>query len=123
MCNGLHVCPCISHLTVLSHANAGEYNDLATAFMSNQDETIKHIFSLGRLSRTYQVCKDDNCYFTLRTLFILTATYWVFMVLLGGIVIPGGLFMPSIMVSCQSLQAGQQISCLHISCKLHRSCM
>ena len=77
---------------------AGKYNDLATAFMSNQDETIKHIFSLGRLSRKYEVCKDDNCYFTLRTLFILTATYWVFMVLLGGIVIPGGLFMPSIMV-------------------------
>ena len=66
--------------------------------MSNQDETIKHIFSLGRLSRKYEVCKDDNCYFTLRTLFILTVTYWVFMVLLGGIVIPGGLFMPSIMV-------------------------
>ena len=66
--------------------------------MSNQDETIKHIFSLGRLSRKYEVCKDDNCYFTLQTLFILTATYWVFMVLLGGIVIPGGLFMPSIMV-------------------------
>ena len=79
--------------------NPGKYNDLATAFMSNQDETIKHIFSLGRLSRKYEVCKDDNCYFTLQTLFILTATYWVFMVLLGGIVIPGGLFMPSIMVS------------------------
>ena len=44
-------------------------------------------------------CKDDNCYFSLQTLFILTATYWVFMVLLGGIVIPGGLFMPSIMVN------------------------
>lgn len=79
--------------------DAGKYNDLATAFMSNQDDTIKHIFSLGRLSRKYEVCKDDNCYFTLQTLFILTATYWVFMVLLGGIVIPGGLFMPSIMVS------------------------
>lgn len=65
--------------------------------MSNQDETIKHIFSLGRLSRKYEVCKDDNCYFSLQTLFILTITYWVFMVLLGGIVIPGGLFMPSIM--------------------------
>ncbi|CAK0780533.1 hypothetical protein CVIRNUC_005084 [Coccomyxa viridis] len=80
------------------HCKHGKFNDLATAFMSNQDETIKHIFSLGRLSRKYEVCKDDNCYFTLQTLFILTITYWVFMVLLGGIVIPGGLFMPSIMV-------------------------
>lgn len=85
---------------------AGKFNDLATAFMSNQDETIKHIFSLGRLSRKYEVCKDDNCYFTLQTLFILTITYWVFMVLLGGIVIPGGLFMPSIMVTVP----------LHINC-------
>jgi chloride channel 7 len=100
---------------VLLHASAGEYNDLATAFMSNQDETIKHIFSLGRLSRTYQVCKDDNCYFTLRTLFILTATYWFFMVLLGGIVIPGGLFMPSIMVRRLSLQARSHILGLYIS--------
>jgi hypothetical protein len=108
---------------MLSRETAGKYNDLATAFMSNQDETIKHIFSLGRLSRTYQVCKDDNCYFTLRTLFILTATYWVFMVLLGGIVIPGGLFMPSIMVSCLSLQAELHTSCLYISCTSHRSCM
>ena len=78
--------------------------------MSNQDETIKHIFSLGRLSRKYEVCKDDNCYFTLQTLFILTATYWVFMVLLGGIVIPGGLFMPSIMVrSSLQVHAGRAV--------------
>ncbi len=88
---------------------AGKFNDLATAFMSNQDETIKHIFSLGRLSRKYEVCKDDNCYFTLQTLFILTITYWVFMVLLGGIVIPGGLFMPSIMVTVHSTSIAHEL--------------
>ena len=93
---------------------AGKFNDLATAFMSNQDETIKHIFSLGRLSRKYEVCKDDNCYFTLQTLFILTITYWVFMVLLGGIVIPGGLFMPSIMVTILSLAHPYSDLCINV---------
>ena len=96
---------------------AGQFNDLATAFMSNQDETIKHIFSLGRLSRKYEVCKDDNCYFTLQTLFILTITYWVFMVLLGGIVIPGGLFMPSIMVTTSLRTALSQA----YASKVHRA--
>lgn len=37
-------------------------------------------------------------YFTLPSLGILCVTYLVFMILVGGIVIPGGLFMPSIMV-------------------------
>jgi chloride channel 7 len=76
----------------------GQYNDLATAYLALPDETIKHIFSLGRLSPKYEVCEGGNCYFTLRSLFILTVSYLGFMVLLGGIVVPGGLFMPSIMV-------------------------
>lgn len=80
------------------HYPAGKYNDLATAFLANPDETIKQIFSLGRLSPKFEVCEGSNCYFTLRSLFILTSSYLVFMILLGGIVIPGGLFMPSIMV-------------------------
>lgn len=40
--------------------SAGKYNDLATAFLANPDETIKHIFSLGRLSRRYEVCAGSN---------------------------------------------------------------
>ena len=39
---------------------SGRYNDLATAFLSSQDETIKRIFSLGRLSRSYEVCAGNN---------------------------------------------------------------
>ena len=38
----------------------GKYNDLATAFLASPDETIKHIFSLGRLSRRYEVCAGSN---------------------------------------------------------------
>ena len=34
----------------------GKYNDLATAFLANPDDTIKHIFSLGSLSPQAQVC-------------------------------------------------------------------
>lgn len=40
--------------------SSGRYNDLATAFLSSQDETIKRIFSLGRLSRSYEVCAGSN---------------------------------------------------------------
>lgn len=78
----------------------GKYNDLATAYLALPDETIRRIFSLGRLSHKYEVCEGSNCYFTLRSLFILTVSYLIFMMLLCGIVIPGGLFMPSIMVCC-----------------------
>lgn len=45
-----------------------------------------------------RLCACSGSYFTLRSLGILTVSYLLFMVLVGGIVIPGGLFMPSIMV-------------------------
>ena len=50
----------------------------------------------------FEVCQGDNCYFTLRSLIILCPTYLLFMVLNGGLSTPGGLFMPSIMVRCNS---------------------
>ena len=78
---------------------AGKYNDLATAFLANPDDTVKHIFSLGSLSPKAEVCHGDDCYFTLRSLIILCPSYLLFMTLSGGIAIPGGLFMPSILVS------------------------
>ena len=78
----------------------GQYNDLATAFLSNSDDTIKHIFSLGRYSERAAVCADDNCYFTLPSLVVLCVSYLCFMALTGALVIPGGLFMPSITVCC-----------------------
>ena len=77
----------------------GKYNDLATAFLANPDDTIRHIFSLGSLTEKAEVCHEDNCYFTLRSLFILCPSYLVLMTLAAGIAIPGGLFMPSMLVS------------------------
>ncbi|EIE22417.1 hypothetical protein COCSUDRAFT_16693 [Coccomyxa subellipsoidea C-169] len=78
------------------HCPEGKYNDLATAFMAFPDKTISHLFSLGSL--TPQVCQGENCYFTLRSLMILCPSYLLFMALNGGLSVPGGLFMPSIMV-------------------------
>ena len=77
---------------------AGLYNDLATLFLSNPDDTVKHIFSLGNLTPHAEVCQGDNCYFTLRSLAILSPAYLLLMAAGASLAIPGGLFMPSIMV-------------------------
>ncbi|KAK9844167.1 hypothetical protein WJX81_006719 [Elliptochloris bilobata] len=74
------------------------YNDLATAFMSFPDETIRRLFSLGSLTPQYETCAGEQCYFTLRSLLILCPSYLIFMIANGGLALPGGLFMPSIMV-------------------------
>ncbi len=37
-------------------------------------------------------------YFTLRSLLVLCPSYLIYMALIGGLAIPGGLFMPAIMV-------------------------
>lgn len=78
--------------------HAGEYNDLATLFLADPDQTIKHLFSLGALSHKEQVCMGDNCYFTLRSLMLLGPVYLGLMSLAASLAIPGGLFMPSIIV-------------------------
>ncbi|BDA43411.1 H(+)/Cl(-) exchange transporter 7 [Coccomyxa sp. Obi] len=80
------------------HCPEGKYNDLATAFMAFPDKTISHLFSLGSLTPQFEVCQGENCYFTLRSLMILCPSYLIFMALNGGLSVPGGLFMPSIMV-------------------------
>ncbi|KAK9831020.1 hypothetical protein WJX74_000332 [Apatococcus lobatus] len=76
------------------------YNDLATALFSNPDDTIKRLFSLGgRQQADPSKCYGRYpCYFTLRSLLVLCPSYLVYMALIGGLAIPGGLFMPAIMV-------------------------
>ena len=49
------------------------------------------------------MCQGDNCYFTLRSLIILCPSYLIFMTLSAGIAIPGGLFMPSMLVQTKTL--------------------
>ena len=81
---------------------AGQYNDLATPFMSMPGDTIRHIFSVegGTKGREdYTICDATSaCHFTARSLGILSAFYLMLMALASGVAVPGGLFMPSIMV-------------------------
>ena len=90
--------PCELGLAEARAGAAGLYNDLATLFLSNPDDTVKHIFSLGNLTPHAEVCQGDNCYFTLRSLAILSPAYLLLMAAGASLAIPGGLFMPSIMV-------------------------
>ena len=81
---------------------AGQYNDLATPFMSMPGETIRYIFSVEGGSKgrqDYMVCNETSaCHFTPRSLGLLSAFYLMLMALASGVAVPGGLFMPSIMV-------------------------
>lgn len=59
----------------------------------------------------FEICQGENCYFTLRSLMIMCPSYLLFMVLNGGLSVPGGLFMPSIMVRLSpTLQAVHPLS-------------
>ena len=51
----------------------------------------------GRAHARAEVCQGDNCYFTLRSLAILSPVYLLLMAAAASLAIPGGLFMPSIM--------------------------
>jgi len=82
---------------------AGQYNDLATPFMSMPGDTIRYIFSVEGGSKgrqDYMVCNETSaCHFTPRSLGLLSGIYLLLMALASGVAVPGGLFMPSIMVS------------------------
>jgi len=79
----------------------GQVNDLYTLFFSNPDEVIDRIFGAGN-----DECDADTmgglfqfrCTFTLTSLAIHSLTYLIFMSYAAGLAIPGGLFMPCIMV-------------------------
>lgn len=75
-------------------------NDLYTLFFSNPDETIDRLFGAGTVE-----CHDTathggqfRCTFTYASLATHCITYLVFMSYAAGLAIPGGLFMPCIMV-------------------------
>ena len=75
----------------------GQHNDLATLFLSNTHETIIALFGMGRASA---VADSPNFvpYFSIGSLALYTACYVVLMSIGAGLAIPGGLFMPSIVV-------------------------
>lgn len=102
----------------------GTHNDLATLFLSNTHETIIALFGMGANS-SVPICNHtqsdhelllnatsllapepmEECsesfvpYFSIGSLALYTTCYVVLMSIGAGLAIPGGLFMPSIVVS------------------------
>jgi len=77
----------------------GKINDLYTLFFSIPEETINRIFAASHDQST--IDKDNDRFgstFTMQSLAIHCVCYLLFMSLAAGLAIPGGLFMPCIMV-------------------------
>lgn len=76
----------------------GEYNDIATLFLSSQHHTIIKLFSVGHNDMD-ENADDFNPPFSKGALALYTTIYLGLMSVGAGLAIPGGLFMPSILVS------------------------
>lgn len=66
-----------------------KYNDLATLFFSIPDQTIRSLF---------EIAHGDPLKFTIPSLLVFSIAYLVMFELAYGAAMPGGLFMPSMMV-------------------------
>lgn len=77
----------------------GKYNDVATLFLSSQHHTIIKLFSVGH-DYTLQDPDLSNVKppFSIGALALFTTIYLGLMSIGAGLAIPGGLFMPSILV-------------------------
>lgn len=79
----------------------GKYNDLATALLQTAPVTIRSLLGLGSESEPIanRICSlSTPCYYTLTSLFAVSMIYFALLVLSSGLAVPGGLFMPSIMI-------------------------
>ena len=75
----------------------GYHNDLATLFLSKTHETIIKLFSMGYGSAVIESTEYVQ-YFTVGSLAIYLVCYLILMSIGAGLAIPGGLFMPSIVM-------------------------
>lgn len=90
------------------------YSWLSPAFVTNTIHSIWPFQSQSNhpsLSKVIAICfccstcsDKGPCYFTIKSLAVLSPTYLLLMALAGGVAAPGGLFMPSIMVLTRSLR-------------------
>lgn len=71
----------------------GEHNDLATLFMSSSHHTIVKLFSMG-----HDPGEPYVTHFTQGSLALFVVVYIILMSVGAGVAIPGGLFMPSLIV-------------------------
>lgn len=76
------------------HCEERQHNDLATLFLSNNHHTIVNLISMGAPPG-----KEFEINFRASSLAIYCLVYLVLMAIGAGLAIPGGLFMPSMIVS------------------------
>jgi H+/Cl- antiporter ClcA len=77
-----------------SRCEEGEHNDLATLFLSSSHHTIVKLFSMG-----HDPGEPYVTHFTQGSLALFVVIYIILMSVGAGVAIPGGLFMPSLIVS------------------------
>ena len=79
---------------------SGQYNDLATALLGSSPFVVRSLLGLGSESEPINdICTlAVPCYYSPWSLAALSAIYLGLMVLCSGLAVPGGLFMPSIIV-------------------------
>ncbi|KAI7842601.1 hypothetical protein COHA_003705 [Chlorella ohadii] len=80
---------------------AGFYNDLATGLQGSAVWVIRSLLSLGSEAEPLagQVCAlAQPCYYTLSSLAALVASYMGLFFLASTLIVPGGLFMPCILI-------------------------
>lgn len=84
----------------------GQYNDLITAMLGQSSFVIRSILGLGSTTEPINAQAAANnlctlttpCYFSPSSLGILCIIYLLLMVISSGLAVPGGMFMPSILV-------------------------
>ena len=80
--------------TIRFGCETGEYNDLGTLFLAQPDGTVRKLLSLGASDRDTM---DENRMHPLNMM-IFVMSYFVMVSLACGTAIPGGLFLPSVML-------------------------
>jgi len=97
------------HAYLQFNCDKGQHNDLASAFMASPEVTVKRLFSLGsNLEKQDMHTAHEKAvefydsHFTIEGLSVFIPFYLIVMSLGAGIAIPGGLFLPAIMVGGMS---------------------
>jgi len=88
----------MSCLGLVRRCKEGEHNDLATLFMSSSHHTIVKLFSMG-----HDPGEPYVTHFTQGSLALFVVVYIILMSVGAGVAIPGGLFMPSLIVSTSNV--------------------
>lgn len=93
-----------SHQVVQWTCPVGQYNDLATGLLGETPFVVRSLLGLGSESEPMngidnRLCNlRSPCYYSAQSLAILSFVYLGLMVLSSGLAVPGGLFMPSVII-------------------------